>query len=192
MRRPVRVGLVVVGVRPEGEAVLDGVPGMQRAGVRPAPDPGGEDAPAGIAGEDRGKAVNELRGGIVRLRQAVLVLRQERHRRVLQVVRDLVQVQDLIIPGAGRNGALFQKQMGISPRQVDIPVQGLDGIRLGLGQRRRLDAVDRLVAQGEGRSRIAKVLYCFSFRHLSAFANASCASSLSFSQSLPIFSNRSA
>jgi hypothetical protein len=37
MRRPVRVGLVVVGVRPEGEAVLDGVTGMQRAGVRPGP-----------------------------------------------------------------------------------------------------------------------------------------------------------
>ena len=123
---------------------------MQRAGVRPAPDPGGEDAPAGIAGEDGRKPVNELRSGIVRLRQAVRVLRQERHRRVLQVVRDLVQVQHFVIPGAGGNGAFFQKQVGISPRQVYIPVQCLDGIRLGLRERRRLDAVDRLVAQGEG------------------------------------------
>ena len=33
MRRPVRVGLVVVAVRPEGETVLNGVAGMQRAGI---------------------------------------------------------------------------------------------------------------------------------------------------------------
>ena len=71
MRRPVRVWLVVVGVRPEGEAVLDGVPGGERAGIRPAPDPGDEDAPAGIAGEDGRKPVDELRGGVVCLRQAV-------------------------------------------------------------------------------------------------------------------------
>ena len=68
MRRPVRIGLVVVGVRPEGEAVLDGVPGVQRAGVRPAPQAGGQDALIGLPRQDRSEPVNELCRGIVRLR----------------------------------------------------------------------------------------------------------------------------
>jgi len=44
MHRPVRVGLVVAEVRPEGEAVFDGIPGVQRAGVSAAPETGGQRA----------------------------------------------------------------------------------------------------------------------------------------------------
>ena len=56
MRRPVRVGLVVVAVRPEGKAVLHRVARPQRTCVRPAPDSGGEHAPVCIS-KDEGEAV---------------------------------------------------------------------------------------------------------------------------------------
>ena len=67
MSRPVSVCLQIIGIRPEQEAVLDDVPGVQRADCRPAPDPSSENAPIGIRSQDGGKAIDEQRGSFIRL-----------------------------------------------------------------------------------------------------------------------------
>ena len=77
VRRPVRVGLAVIAVRPEGEAVFNDFPALHRPDVGAAPDTGREDTPVGVVRKDRRKPVNELRRTVIRLRQHVRVLRQQ-------------------------------------------------------------------------------------------------------------------
>ena len=146
----VRVGLHIIGIRPEEIAVFHHVPGLKAADLRAPPGGRGQDAPGGPGCENRGEAVDEHGGGFVRLGQAGGIPGQEGQGRILQVRGDPVHEEDFVVPKTGGDGTILQKLPGQAAGDIDIGVQGLDGGDFGLREDRGLHAGDLLIAQGEG------------------------------------------
>ena len=89
----VGIGLGIVGISPEGEAVFQVVAGTETADGGAAPDGGREDAAGGLAGKDRGEGCDELGRGVVGLGDLVRILGQQSHCGILQVLGDAVHIE---------------------------------------------------------------------------------------------------
>ncbi len=142
--------MVIIAVRPEHKPVLNDLPVPYRSAIRPAPHGGSQHTPVGIAHENGGKPVDKLRRGIIRLGHLIRIFRQQRHRGVLQVFRDFVRIEYLVIPLPVSHRSVLKQKVGIAPRHVHVSVFCLNAVRLSLCQRGRLYSLDGLVAQGKG------------------------------------------